>query len=85
MATTNAAKAGGVPERSGRLVPGDRADLIQYDFDSSDLTVTIKATYVSGEKVYAGLIAGGFAPRCALCCSILPCHAPSQMKESRGS
>lgn len=52
MATTNAAKAGGVPERSGGLVPGDRADLIQYDFDSSDLTVTIKATYVSGEKVY---------------------------------
>jgi N-acetylglucosamine-6-phosphate deacetylase len=52
MATTNAARAGGVPERSGGLVPGDRADFIEYDYDSSDSRITIKATYVSGEKVY---------------------------------
>jgi N-acetylglucosamine-6-phosphate deacetylase len=52
MATTNAARAGHVPGRIGGLVPGDRADLIQYRFNRSDLTITIKSTYVSGEKVY---------------------------------
>ena len=52
MATTNAARAGRVPGRAAGLVPGDRADLIQYSFDESDLTITIKATYVAGEKVY---------------------------------
>ena len=52
MATTNAAQAGGVPGRTMGLAPGERADLIQYDFNSSDLSITIKATYVSGEQVY---------------------------------
>lgn len=53
MATTNAARAGKVPDRSAGLAAGDRADLIEYRFNSSDLTITIKSTYVSGEKVYA--------------------------------
>jgi N-acetylglucosamine-6-phosphate deacetylase len=52
MATTNAARAGRVPGRSAGLVAGERADLIQYQFDKSDLAITIKSTYVSGEKVY---------------------------------
>ena len=52
MATTNAARAGRVPGRTAGLVPGDRADLIEYAFNQSDLTITIKSTYVSGEKVY---------------------------------
>jgi hypothetical protein len=52
MATTNAARAGRVPGRTGGLVPGDRGDIIEYDFHKSDLTVTIKSTYVSGVKVY---------------------------------
>jgi N-acetylglucosamine-6-phosphate deacetylase len=52
MATTNAAKAGRVPGRTAGLVPGDRADIIQYHFDPHDLTITIKATYVSGKQVY---------------------------------
>jgi N-acetylglucosamine-6-phosphate deacetylase len=52
MATTNAARAGRVPLRTAGLVPGDRADLIEYEFNKSDLTITIKCTYVSGEKVY---------------------------------
>ena len=53
MATTNAAKAGRVPGRAAGLVPGERADMIQYDFNPDDLSITIKSTYVSGEKVYA--------------------------------
>ena len=52
MATTNAARAGRVPGRTAGLVPGDRADIIQYQFNSSDLTIAVKATYVSGENVY---------------------------------
>ncbi len=52
MATTNAARAGNVPQRAGGLVPGDRADIIQFRFNSTDQTITIEATYVSGDKVY---------------------------------
>jgi N-acetylglucosamine-6-phosphate deacetylase len=53
MATTNAARAGRVPGRTAGLVPGDRADLIEYSFNSETASITIKATYVSGEKVYS--------------------------------
>jgi N-acetylglucosamine-6-phosphate deacetylase len=52
MATTNAARAGHVPGRAAGLGVGDRADIIEYHFDKSDLTISIKATYLSGEKVF---------------------------------
>jgi len=52
MATTNAARAGRVPGRTAGLVAGDRADLIEYSFNRSDLSIEIKSTYVSGTKVY---------------------------------
>jgi len=52
MATINAARAGNVPGRAAGLVPGDRADMIQFYFDSNDLTISVKATYISGTKVY---------------------------------
>jgi N-acetylglucosamine-6-phosphate deacetylase len=52
LATTNAARAGRVPGRAAGLVPGDRADIIQYRFNKSDLTITIQTTYLSGRKVY---------------------------------
>jgi N-acetylglucosamine-6-phosphate deacetylase len=54
MATTNAARAGRVPGRVAGLVPGDRADLIQFSFNPSDLSIKIQATYLSGDKVYDG-------------------------------
>jgi N-acetylglucosamine-6-phosphate deacetylase len=54
MATTNAARAGRVPGRTRGLVAGDRGDLIEYIFNKQDLSITIKSTYVSGTKVYAG-------------------------------
>ena len=54
MATTNAARAGRVPGRTRGLVAGDRGDLIEYIFNKQDLYITIKSTYVSGTKVYAG-------------------------------
>ena len=52
MATTNAARAGRVPGRTAGLVPGDRADMIQFSFNESDLSITIQSTYVSGVKVH---------------------------------
>ena len=52
MATVNAARAGRLPGRAGGIVAGDRADLIEYRFDPSDLSITIQSTYVSGERVY---------------------------------
>jgi N-acetylglucosamine-6-phosphate deacetylase len=52
MATTNAARAGHVPGRAAGLVPGDRADLIQYRFNSEEQSIHIETTYLSGQKVY---------------------------------
>ena len=52
LATTNAARAGNVPGRANGLAPSDRADLIQFYFNKEELSITIKATYISGEKVY---------------------------------
>src|SRR5437764_7194629 len=50
MATTNAAKGGGVPRRKGGLLPGDRADFVQFRLNP---TVEVIATYISGRKVFA--------------------------------
>ena len=52
MATTNAAIAGRVPNRSAGLAPGDRGDIIQYHFNSNHKTLSIQATYISGQMVY---------------------------------
>jgi N-acetylglucosamine-6-phosphate deacetylase len=54
MATTNAARAGRVAGRTQGVAIGDRADIIQYHFNLRDLTITIKSTYLDGEKVYEG-------------------------------
>ena len=52
MATTNPARAGHVPGRTGGLVPGDRGDIVQYHFKPEQKSISIEATYLSGEKVY---------------------------------
>ena len=52
MATTNAAIAGRVPGRSTGLAAGERADLIQFHFNSEQKSISIESTYISGEKVY---------------------------------
>ncbi|HLY20501.1 MAG TPA: N-acetylglucosamine-6-phosphate deacetylase [Bryobacteraceae bacterium] len=52
MATVNAARAGNVPGRASGLVPGERADFIQYRFNSDTKSITIEATYVGGERVF---------------------------------
>jgi N-acetylglucosamine-6-phosphate deacetylase len=49
-ATTNAARAGAVPRRQRGLVPGDRADFVQF---RRNPTVEVIATYISGRRVFA--------------------------------
>jgi N-acetylglucosamine-6-phosphate deacetylase len=50
MATTNAAKAGKVPQRSAGLAPGERADLVFFRRHNGSIHVT--ETWLAGHKVY---------------------------------
>src|SRR5579862_1585914 len=52
LATTNAARAGNVPLRTQGLAAGERADFVLFDFDSARKTIQMRATYVSGRKVW---------------------------------
>jgi N-acetylglucosamine-6-phosphate deacetylase len=52
MATTNAAKAGKVPDRTRGLAEGERADLVEFRYEPKDLRVEVVSTWVSGRKVY---------------------------------
>ena len=52
MATTNAAKAGGVRQRAAGLAAGDRADLVLFRFDAGSRRIEVVSTWVSGRKVY---------------------------------
>ncbi|MBI2680268.1 MAG: amidohydrolase family protein [Candidatus Solibacter usitatus] len=53
MATTNAARAGKVPGRALGLAPGERADFVLFDFDPEQKTIQMRATFVSGRKVWS--------------------------------
>jgi N-acetylglucosamine-6-phosphate deacetylase len=60
MATSNAARAGRVPRRARGLVPEDRADLVQFDFDPAKRRIEVRATWLEGTKVWEnGLKAEG--------------------------
>jgi predicted amidohydrolase YtcJ len=52
MATTNAARAGKVPERTRGLVAGERADFVLFDFDPERKTIQMRTTFVSGRRVW---------------------------------
>ncbi len=51
MATINPARAGNVPDRARGLVPGDRADLVQFRLTPSN-QLEIVATWVGGVRVF---------------------------------
>jgi len=53
MATTNAARAGRIPGRQHGLAPGDRADLVEFQFDPERARIEVRATWVGGRRVYA--------------------------------
>ena len=56
MATTNAAKAGSVPDRLRGLAPGDRADLVLFRYDEESQRIDVQATFVSGRQVYSAAV-----------------------------
>jgi N-acetylglucosamine-6-phosphate deacetylase len=53
MATTNAAMAGKVPQRSQGLAVGERADMVELRFDGITSRLEVVATWVSGKEVYS--------------------------------
>lgn len=50
MATTNAARYGLAPQRGKGLVPGERGDLVVFEFENNQLRV--KETYLAGCRVF---------------------------------
>ena len=52
MATTNPAKVGKVKDRENGLAQGDRADIIEFDFDEDTKKIKILKNYISGKLVY---------------------------------
>jgi N-acetylglucosamine-6-phosphate deacetylase len=52
MATVNPAKAGMVPGRLRGLASGDRADLVEFQFDPERARIEVESTWVGGRRVY---------------------------------
>lgn len=53
MATRNPARAGRIGGRQRGLTPGDRADLVEFDFDRDPPSLRVRRTWLEGELVYA--------------------------------
>jgi N-acetylglucosamine-6-phosphate deacetylase len=51
MATVNAARAGKVPGRTNGLAVGDRADFVQFRWDTEARAIDVTATWISGRRV----------------------------------
>ncbi len=52
MATRNPARVGRIAGRQRGLTSGDRADLIEFDFDQDTVTLTVRRTWMNGELVF---------------------------------
>jgi N-acetylglucosamine-6-phosphate deacetylase len=53
MATRNPARVGHIAGRQKGLVPGDRADIVQFRFREEHHRISIENTFVSGREVYS--------------------------------
>ena len=53
MATRNPARCGRLPGRLRGLAVGERADLVEFDFDESTRAVTVQRVFLDGEQVYS--------------------------------
>lgn len=53
MATTNAARVGRVGGRLRGLQPGDRADLVEFEYEEGADRITVVRTWMSGQLVYS--------------------------------
>ena len=52
-ATRNPARVGRIAGRQKGLVPGDRADIVQFRFHEESHQLSIEKTFVSGREVYS--------------------------------
>ena len=52
MATRNAARVGRIASRQRGLLPGERTDLVEFDYDASAKSIRVLRTIVGGEEVY---------------------------------
>jgi alpha-D-ribose 1-methylphosphonate 5-triphosphate diphosphatase PhnM len=53
MAARNPARVGRISGRQKGLVPGDRADIVQFRFSEQRNQISIERTFVSGRGVYS--------------------------------
>lgn len=53
LANRNPARLGRIPGRQRGFAPGDRADVVLFDYDQNTKAIRIKQTYVSGRRVYS--------------------------------
>ncbi len=52
MATTNAARAGRIPGRQRGLTPGEKADLVRFEWNEEESRLQVTETIVAGQSVY---------------------------------
>lgn len=53
LATRNPARAGRVRARQRGLQPGERADLVEFDYDAAAKRIRVQRVWVDGEAVFA--------------------------------
>lgn len=53
LATRNPARVGRIPYRQRGLNPGERADLVRFDYDPNTHQIQVVETYLDGVRVYA--------------------------------
>jgi len=53
MATVNPARVGRVSGRLRGINPGDRADLVLFDFDEKARAISVRETWMGGERMFA--------------------------------
>ncbi|MGC8760467.1 MAG: N-acetylglucosamine-6-phosphate deacetylase [Bryobacteraceae bacterium] len=54
MAARNPARIGRVEHRLRGLQPGERADIVEFDYDAPSRSIRVTRTWLEGELVYAG-------------------------------
>jgi N-acetylglucosamine-6-phosphate deacetylase len=52
MATRNPARVGRVAGRQRGLAPGERADIVEFDFDEETKSIRVSRTWLDGELVF---------------------------------
>lgn len=53
LATRNPARIGRISSRQRGLMPGERADLVRFQFDDSTQTLHVLETFLDGKRVFA--------------------------------